>query len=74
MVFRNFMLLNYSGSISLETEQLLYRLKRNLPPGEEPTHLFALNFDVDIWHAKKLCEMEGISMSLRSSKPNLIEK
>ena len=56
-----FILIYFSGEISLESEFLLQRLKRNLPPGEEPTHLFALNFDVDIWNARKFLEMEGIT-------------
>ena len=49
----------FSGKITLQSEQLISRLKRQLPPGNEPTYLFSLNFDVDMWNAKKLCEIEG---------------
>ena len=56
--------MNCSGEITLQTEQLLQRLQRSLPPAPEaPTHLCALNFDVNVLNARKLCEMEGKSLS-----------
>jgi hypothetical protein len=39
-----------SGNVTEETCNLFNRLKRTLPPGPDPVHLFAENFDVNsIW-------------------------
>lgn len=54
-----YLIILFSGSISVETDNLLQRLKRTLPPGEEPVKLFSLNFDVDVCNARLLGDLEG---------------
>ena len=47
------------GVCTLETEQLLMRLQRPLPPGPNPTRLFALRYDVEKCNSDNLLEMPG---------------
>lgn len=47
------------GNLPDDTLNLIKRLSRPLPPGEEPIHLCARNFDCFIFNACKLMEIEG---------------
>ncbi|CAC5417224.1 PIF1 [Mytilus coruscus] len=47
------------GELQTETEHLLYRLRRPLPPGPEPIRLCARNFDCYIFNATKLMDLPG---------------
>ncbi|XP_063406721.1 uncharacterized protein LOC134690660 [Mytilus trossulus] len=47
------------GELQTETEQLLNRLRRPLPPGPEPIRLCARNFDCYIFNATKLMDLPG---------------
>lgn len=47
------------GQLSNESEALLMRMKRPLPPGENPVKIMARREDVYLWNAKCLREMDG---------------
>jgi hypothetical protein len=38
---------------------LFNRLKRTLPLGPDPVHLFAENFDVEMWNSDRIMEIDG---------------
>ena len=46
------------GDLPDDTHNLLRRLSRKLPPGDEPIRLCARNFDCDLYNACKLMDME----------------
>lgn len=48
-----------SGNVTEETCNLFNRLKRTLPPGPDPVHLFAENFDVEMWNSDRIMEIDG---------------
>lgn len=47
------------GELSLESQQLLQRMKRPLPPWERHVRLMDRREDVFLWNAKCLREMPG---------------
>ena len=48
-----------SGNVTEETCNLFNRLKRTLPPGPDPVHLFAENFDVEMWNSDRIMAIDG---------------
>ena len=47
------------GHLSTPTTEFIKRMSRTLPPGDAPTKLFALNYDVDKFNSDKLISMPG---------------
>ncbi|XP_071166174.1 uncharacterized protein [Mytilus edulis] len=47
------------GDLPEDTNNLLMRLSRKLPPGKDPIRLCSRNFDCDIHNSCKLIDMEG---------------
>ena len=47
------------GELPDDTHNLIRRLSRNLPPGEDPIRLCAKNFDCELYNACKLMDMDG---------------
>ncbi|KAL3861919.1 hypothetical protein ACJMK2_007931 [Sinanodonta woodiana] len=54
------------GEIPEDTKNLILRLQRPLPPGDDPIRLCGRNFDCDIFNACKLMEMDGVSKCYQS--------
>ena len=54
------------GELPTDTLQLLQRLKRPLPPGEDPVRLCSRHFDCDVYNSSRLMDLEG-EMSIFSS-------
>ncbi|KAL3881351.1 hypothetical protein ACJMK2_027801 [Sinanodonta woodiana] len=54
------------GEIPEDTKNLILRLQRPLPPGDDPIRLCGWNFDCDIYNACKLMEMDGVSKCYQS--------
>lgn len=48
-----------SGTLSTQSDQLLRRLARPLPPGPEPLNLYAHNYDVEVKNSMELLKMPG---------------
>jgi hypothetical protein len=54
-----FISITCSGNVTEETCNLFNRLRRTLPPGPDPVHLFAENFDVEMWNSDRIMELDG---------------
>jgi ATP-dependent DNA helicase PIF1 len=48
------------GNLPTETYNLLRRLQQPLPPGDDPTRLFATNFEKEVYNASRLIDLEGV--------------
>ena len=48
------------GRLDKESENLISRMQRKLPPGDDPLRLFALNVDVEKCNSEHLLQMPGI--------------
>ncbi|CAG2199801.1 PIF1 [Mytilus edulis] len=55
------------GDIPENTLNLIKRLSRHLPPGEDPIRLCARNFDCYIYNACKLMDMDGEEVEVDAS-------
>lgn len=47
------------GELPDDAHNLIRRLSRNFPPGEDPIRLCARNFDCELYNACKLMDMDG---------------
>ncbi|VDI27813.1 Hypothetical predicted protein [Mytilus galloprovincialis] len=54
------------GELPTDTHNLLKRLQRPLPPGNDPIRLFARNFDREVYNASRLLDLEGDLKSFHS--------
>ncbi|CAC5386231.1 PIF1 [Mytilus coruscus] len=54
------------GELPTDTHNLLKRLQRPLPPGNDPIRLFARNFDREVYNASRLIDLEGDLKSFHS--------
>ncbi|CAC5408438.1 PIF1 [Mytilus coruscus] len=54
------------GELPTDTRNLLKRLQRPLPPGNDPIRLFARNFDREVYNASRLIDLEGDLKSFHS--------
>ena len=51
--------------LTIPTMQLVNRLRRPLPPGEQPVRLYVQNYDVDVYNAQSLMKMPGVKVFLK---------